>query len=205
MDRKAHAVALCCKGFLDDAEGLRLHDLAAQQARLGPVLEIGSYCGKSACYLGAGARAGGGVLVCVDHHRGSEENQPGELYHDPDLFDHEAEKMDSLPHLRRTMREAGLEDAVIVVVSRSVGLARVWTTPLAMLFIDGGHTFEAARSDYESWSAKIAPGGILAIHDLFPDPNEGGQAPIEIYRRALSSGDFDALPTTKTLGVLRRR
>src|SRR6185295_18949840 len=94
MDRKAHAVALCCKGFLDDTEGLRLHELAAEQARLGPVLEIGSYCGKSACYLGAGVRAGGGVLVCVDHHRGSEENQRGELYHDPALFDHEAGKMD---------------------------------------------------------------------------------------------------------------
>src|SRR6185436_13835307 len=98
--------------------------------------------------------------------------QPGELYHDPALFDHEAGKMDSLPHLRRTIREAGLEDAVVVVVSDSVRLARVWTTPLGMLFIDGGHTFEAARSDYESWAVKIAPGGILAIHDLFPDPNE---------------------------------
>jgi hypothetical protein len=83
--------------------------------------------------------------------------------------------------------------------------ARVWQTPLGMVFVDGGHSAEAAHTDYECWAPKVAPGGILAIHDLFPDPAEGGQAPIEIYRRALASGDFEALPTTKTLGVLRRR
>jgi predicted O-methyltransferase YrrM len=205
MDSRAHAVALSCKGFLDDEEGLRLHDLARAHAPLGPILEIGSYCGKSSVYLGAGAKAAGGVLFCLDHHRGSEENQPGELYHDPEVFDSAAERVDTLPFLRETIRRADLEDVAIPVVARSVTFARLWSAPLGMVFIDGGHTFEAARSDYEAWSPKIARGGILAIHDLFPDPNEGGQAPIEIYRRALASGDFDELPATKTLGVLRRR
>jgi predicted O-methyltransferase YrrM len=205
VDSLAHAVALSCRGFLDDEEGLRLHDLARDHARLGPIVEIGSYCGKSSVYLAAGAKAAGGVVFCLDHHRGSEENQPGQLYHDPEVFDAAAGRVDTLPFLRATIRRAGLEDVAIPVVARSVTFARFWAAPLAMVFIDGGHTFEAAHSDYDAWAAKVARGGILAIHDLFPDPNEGGQAPIEVYRRALRSGDFEELPTTKTLGVLRRR
>jgi predicted O-methyltransferase YrrM len=204
MDPAAHEIALACKGFLDDLEGLRLHDLAREHAHLGPILEIGSYCGKSSVYLGAGARAAGGVLVCVDHHRGSEEHQQGEEYHDPDLFDPQAGAMDSLTALRRTLRAADLEQTAIVIVAASVAAARVLSAPLGMVFIDGGHSDAAAHGDYEAWAEKVAPGGILAIHDLFPDPAEGGQAPIEIYRRALASGRFAELPSTKTLGVLRR-
>jgi predicted O-methyltransferase YrrM len=205
MDPKAHAVALACKGWLDDDEGLRLHDLARAHAHLGPILEVGSYCGKSSVYLGAGARAAGGTLVCVDHHRGSEEIQPGWEHHDPEVVDPEAGAMDSLPFLRRTLRLAGLEEIAILAVGRSAAVARLWTAPLGLLFIDGGHSFEEARTDYEAWTPKLAPGGILAIHDLFPNPADGGQAPIEIYRRALASGAYDELPATKTLGVLRRR
>lgn len=204
MNPRTHAIALACKGFLDDREGLRLHDLARDHVHLGPVLEIGSYCGKSTVYLGAGARLGGGKLVTVDHHRGNEEQQRGEEYHDPDLFDAEAGAMDSLPHLRRTIRLAGLEEDVIVIVGRSPGVAGLWATPLGMVFIDGGHSQAAADADYESWAPKVAPGGILAIHDLFPDPSQGGQAPLNIYRRALASGRFEELPGTLTLGVLRR-
>jgi predicted O-methyltransferase YrrM len=204
MDPRLHRIALDCKGFLDDAEGLRLFDLAREHSSLGPVLEIGSYCGKSTVYLGAGVRAAGGVLVSIDHHRGNEEQQPGWEYHDPELVDPAVGVMDSLPYLRRTLREAGLEDTTIVVAARSSVVARFWNTPLSMVLIDGGHTHDAAETDYESWSPKVAPGGILAIHDLFDDPADGGQAPIQIYRRALKSGEFEELPRTKTLGVLRK-
>ncbi len=205
MDPAALEVARACKGFLDEAEGLRLHDLARQSAPLGPVVEIGSYCGKSSVYVGTGARAGGGRLICVDHHRGNEEQQPGEAYHDPDLFDAEAGAMDSLRHLRHTLRAADLEDTTLVLVARSADAAGVVTVPLGMVFIDGGHSFEAAQTDYQRWAGKVAPGGVLAIHDLFDDPNEGGQAPITIYRHAVASGLFEELPRTGTLGALRRR
>jgi predicted O-methyltransferase YrrM len=204
MDRAAHSIALACKGFLDDEEGLRLHDLARDHAHLGPVLEVGSYCGKSSVYLGAGAKLRGGRLICVDHHRGSEEHQPGEEYHDPDLVDPVAGAIDSLPHLRRALRRAGLEDIAVIVVAPSVVAAELWTLPLGMVFIDGGHSQPTADADYEAWAPHVAPGGILAIHDLFPDPALGGQAPIEIYRRALASKKFEELPATRTLGVLRR-
>lgn len=205
IDAAAHEIALTCKGFMDDEEGMRLHALARRAAPLGPVLEVGSYCGKSSVYLGSGVKEAGGVLVCVDHHRGSEEHQPGEEYHDAELYDAEIGRMDSLPVLRRTLYRAGLEDIAVLLVAPSVRAAAVWAKPLGMLFIDGGHSHAAAHADYEAWTSHVAPGGILAIHDLFPDPATGGQAPIEIYRRALASGDYEELPTTKTLGVLCRR
>jgi MMP 1-O-methyltransferase len=205
MQAELREVARGCKGYLDEAEGLRLYELAREYGRVGPIVEIGSYCGKSSVYLGAGAREAGAHVVCVDHHRGSEEHQPGEEYHDPDLFDREAGRMDTLRELRRTLRLAGLEDVCLPFVATSRAAAQLWAAPLGMVFIDGGHSFETARSDYAGWHGKLARGGVLAIHDLFPDPATGGQAPIEIYRAGLHSGLFDALPTTKTLGVLRRR
>lgn len=204
MDPELHRQALAAKGYLDDAEGLRLYELARAQGGLGPVLEVGSYCGKSSVYLGAGVREAGGTLLCLDHHRGSEEHQPGEGYHDPELFDPVVERMDTLPALRRTLHRAGLESTSVLLVGRSQDIAPVWSTPLAMVFIDGGHSHPQAHADFDGWAPKLMQGGILAIHDLFPDPNEGGQAPIEIYRKGLASGAFEALETTKTLGVLRR-
>lgn len=205
MDEQLHRIALACKGFLDDEEGLRLYELARDHARLGPVVEIGSYCGRSTVYLGAGVREGGGRVVTVDHHRGNEEQQPGWEYHDPELVDPAVGVMDSLPFLRRTLHRAGLEDVAVVVVGSSAEAAALIQSPLGMVFVDGGHTLEAAAGDYEAWAPKVAAGGILAIHDLFDDPAEGGQAPITIYRRAVASGRFDELERTLTLGVLRRR
>jgi predicted O-methyltransferase YrrM len=205
MDAEWLEVARTTKGFLDEDEGKRLFELARDHSHLGPIVEVGSYCGKSSVYVGSGARAGKGTLVCVDHHRGNEEQQRGELYHDPEVYDADAEMVDSLRFLRDTIRRAKLADTAVVMVTASRTAAALCPDKLGMVFIDGGHTHEAANADYEAWSGKVVSGGILAIHDLFPNPEEGGQAPIEIYRRALASGDFEELPTVKTLGSLRRR
>ena len=192
------------KGFLDPAEGERLFDLVLQASALGPCLEVGSYCGKSTLYLGTGVRDVGGQLFAVDHHRGSEEHQLGEQYHDPELFDADLEKMDSLPALRRMLARAELEDYVVPIVTSSLQAGRYWNTKLALVFIDGGHSRAAALADYRTWAPHIAIGGFLAIHDIFPNPDDGGQAPYEIYQLAVASGLFEALPMTKTLGVLHR-
>lgn len=192
------------KGFLDPAEGAALYAAALAQAPLGPLLEVGSYCGKSALYLGAAAKAAGTLLFAVDHHRGSEENQPGWEWHDPELWDDAAGALDSLPRFRATLRQAGLEEHVAAVVGRSATLARWWRTPLAMLFIDGGHTTEAALADWRGWSSHLMPGGVLAIHDVFPDPADGGRPPFEIYQLALASGLFVEEAAVKSLRLLRR-
>ncbi len=192
------------KGFLDREEGLRLYAVALEAGKMGPCLEIGSYCGKSTLYLGAGCRAVGGILFSVDHHSGSEEQQPGEGYFDPDTFDVKQGRMDTFPLFRRTLVSGGLEDTVAPIVCRSAVAAHGWATPLSLVFIDGGHSFEAAFTDYESWAGHIMPGGYLLIHDIFKNPEEGGQAPYSVYQQAMSSGLFAELPMTKTLGVLKR-
>ena len=193
------------KGFLSPAEGEALYRNALQASRRGAVLEIGSYCGKSAVYLGTACRENGGVLFSIDHHRGSEEQQPGEEYFDPSLLDFDTLTPNTFPLFRRTLEQAGLEQTVVPIVSRSHVVARGWATPLALVFIDGGHAFETARTDYACWSPHILPGGYLLIHDIFEDPAEGGQAPWEVYKLALSSGNFEERPRIKTLGVLKKR
>ena len=192
------------KGFLDPEEGRALYDIALDASRLGPCLEIGSYCGKSAVFLGSACRENGATLFSIDHHRGSEEQQPGEAYFDPALFDFKTFSMDTLPLFRRTLALAGLEETVVPLVSRSHVVARDWATPLSLVFIDGGHSFESARMDYVCWSGHILPGGYLLIHDIFEDPAKGGQAPWAVYKLALASGRFEALSRIRTLGVLRK-
>jgi predicted O-methyltransferase YrrM len=191
-------------GFMPPPEGLALHETAAAYAHRGPIVEIGSYCGKSTIYLAAAARLAGQQLITVDHHRGSEENQPGWEYHDPGLVDPRAGRLDTLPHFRATLHEAGLEDSVIAIVGRSAEVARLWRAPLGMVFIDGGHTDPAAVADYQGWAPHLARGGALAIHDVFPDPADGGQAPYRIYRRALASAAFTEVRVTGSLRVLER-
>jgi predicted O-methyltransferase YrrM len=193
------------KGFLAEDEGKALFEAARLSASLGPVLEIGSYCGKSTIYLGLACQTLGTTLYAVDHHTGSEEHQPGEMFHDPGLFDTASDRMDSFNTFRRNIRAAGLEDTVVPVVAPSGLAARDWRTPLGMVFIDGGHSLEAALADYRGWSGHIVHGGILAIHDLFPNPAEGGQAPYTIHQLALASGLFEPLPQVCTLGLLQRR
>ena len=188
----------------DEGEALAWAAASADPA-LGPFLEVGSYCGKSACYLGPVAARAGTVLYCLDHHRGSEENQPGWPWHEPDLVDPAVGQIDSLPFFRRTIHDAGLEETVVALVGHSPVVARHWSTPLSFLFIDGGHGADVARADYDGWTAKVASGGLLAIHDVFTDPADGGQAPHEqIYQPALASGIFADVSAAGSLRVLRR-
>jgi MMP 1-O-methyltransferase len=192
------------KGFMPPAEGLALYDTATAYAGAGPIAEIGTYCGKSTIYLAAAASQAGQLVLTVDHHHGSEENQPGWEYHDAELVDPATGRLDTLPHFRSTLAAAGLEEHVIAIVGRSADVARLWRTPLGMLFIDGGHTDAAAVADYEGWAPWVAPGGALAIHDVFGDPADGGQAPYRIYLRALNSGAFTEVRVEGSLRVLER-
>lgn len=192
------------KGFLADDEGDALYRYAVETSHLGPCLEVGSYCGKSTIYLGTAAKSNGGLVYAVDHHRGSEEHQLGEEYHDADLYDKNAALMDSFREFRKNIRAANLEDTIVPIVAPSKIASRHWSTPLGMVFIDGGHSFESALTDYRSWAAHLVPGGILAIHDIFPDPTKGGQAPYDIWKLAKASGLFEEMPMVNTLGAFRR-
>jgi predicted O-methyltransferase YrrM len=200
------AVTRATKGFMPEDEGRFLHERAVEAGRRDPggvLLEVGTYCGKSAVWLGAAARATGATVVTVDHHHGSEENQAGWEHHDPTLVDPRTGRMDTLPELRRTIEDAGLEDVVVAVVGESTTVARLWRTPLALLFVDGGHGEESAHADYDGWSPWVAPGGLLLVHDVFPDPADGGRPPYEVYLRALDDG-FEEVGVRGSMRALRR-
>jgi hypothetical protein len=203
VDDRLLGVARDAKGFMPDDEGLALYDAGVLGGRVGPLLEVGSYCGKSSVYLGAAARATGTVLFAVDHHRGSEENQVGWEWHDPELVDAESGSIDTLPWFRRTIARAGLEDVVVAVVGDSPTVAGAWRTPLGLVFVDGGHARDVVTADYDGWARHVAPGGLLAFHDVFEDPADGGQAPFEVWKRAVREG-FEPVSTTGSLRVLRR-
>ena len=201
---KYRQAAEAARGFMPPDEGIALYETVAQYAPVGPIAEIGTYCGKSTIYLAAAASEAGQLVVTVDHHRGSEEIQPGWEHHDPEVVDPATGRMDTLPFFRATLAAAGLESSVIAMVGLSRDVARIWRMPLGLLFIDGGHSEEHVVADYEGWAPWVAPGGALAFHDVFADPADGGQAPYRVYQRALRSGAFKEVKIAGSLHVLQR-
>jgi len=198
------------KGFILDSEAERLYEIALKAAESGPCLEIGSYCGKSAYFIGMACKKNNSILFSLDHHRGSEEQQPGEEYFDPELLEkgvyaEKKPRINTFNIFRNTIERARLEDVVVPIVAESCVAGRMWSTPLSMVFIDGGHSFDAAENDYKIWSPHIMDNGFLVIHDIFMDPEKGGQAPRYIYEKAVDSGLYENMGITNTLGVLKKK
>jgi len=193
------------KGFLDEREADYLYKLTLEASKEWPCLEIGSYCGKSAIYLGTACKENGSVLFSLDHHRGSEEQQPGEEYFDSELLDQETGKIDTLRFFRKTIAEFDLEGTVIPIVGRSEIVGHVWQTPLSLIFIDGSHAYESVLKDYQIWAKHLIIGGYLIFHDIFPDPAKGGQAPYKVYQMAVASGSYEETPMCESLGILKRK
>jgi len=204
LDRRLRLLAEEARGFMPPAEGLALYRSALVGSRVGPIVELGTYCGKSAVYLGAAARETGSVVFTIDHHRGSEEMQAGWDHHDESLVDSATGLMDSLPEFRGLVDRAGLGDVVIGILGDTVTVGRFWGAGVGMVFIDGGHGAEPAHRDYETWAPRVLAGGVLAIHDVFPDPADGGRPPHEIYLRALDSGMFEETAAEGSLRILTR-
>jgi predicted O-methyltransferase YrrM len=205
--RQLFTLARKATGFMPDDEGEALHRAAERAGASFPdatFVEIGAWCGKSAVYIGAAAERTGAVLFSLDHHHGSEENQAGWEHHDATLVDAGTGRIDTLPHWRRTIVGAGLEPSVIGLVGDSPTVASRWSSPLAFCFIDGGHGAEPAWADFRGWSPHVAVGGWLAIHDVFPDPADGGRPPYELWRAALDSGEFIEDGECGSLRVVRR-
>ena len=192
------------KGFLEKQEAESLYQFAKKYSSLGPCLEIGSYCGKSAVYLGAAVKENNQILYSIDHHKGSEEQQPGEEFFDPDLLDKTGKGINTLPFFLETLDKADLRDNVVPIVSTSVEASEVWSEPLAMVFIDGGHSDQAANDDYVVWHPHIIQAGLLAIHDVFPNPEDGGRPPFNIYLKAKESGLFKEVDMINSLALLEK-
>ncbi|MDT5136432.1 MAG: 1-O-methyltransferase [Mycobacterium sp.] len=204
LTERLFALAEQVQGFMPSDEGKALYDAAVRYLGGGVGVEIGTYCGKSTLLLGAAAQRTASVLYTIDHHHGSEEHQAGWEFHDASLVDEVTGLFDTLPTFRRTLDAAGLDDHVVAIVGKSPVVAQGWGSPLRFLFIDGGHTEAAAARDFDGWAKWVATGGGLVIHDVFPDPNDGGRAPYQIYCRAIESGQFQEVATTGSLRVLER-
>ena len=198
------ALAEQVRGFMPADEGRALYGAALRYLDGGLGVEIGTYCGKSTLVLGAAALQTTSVLYTIDHHHGSEEHQPGWEFHDASLVDEVTGLFDTLPTFRRTLDAAGLDDHVVAIVGKSPIVARAWRSPLQLLFIDGGHSEAAATQDFEGWAQWVTVGGALVIHDVFPDPRDGGRPPYYIYCRAIDSGQFHEVSVTGSLRVLER-
>jgi hypothetical protein len=207
MRQEAKRLALEAKGFLSEVEGLKLFELAREISSRAPCLEIGSYCGKSSIFLAEGCRlAGGHPLFCVDHHRGSVEQQPGQQYFDPDLYDEQARSVNTLTEFMSNIRKAGLLDWVVPVVTESALMSRYWPDlSLGLVFIDGGHSQEDVSGDFNGWGPKVARAGYLCFHDIYPDPADGGQAPYHVFEAAKKTGDWQFVALVESLGILKRR
>ena len=192
------------KGFLSDKEAKKLQELFLNVHHLGSVLEIGTYCGKSTLNFALVAKKIDGLIYSVDHHTGSEEHQLGEEYHDEDLYDMRLEKFNTLPEFLKNLRSSNLGKYIIPILNKSSEASKTFSELISLLFIDGGHSHEAALSDYNSWKDKICPGGLLVIHDVFPNPQDGGRPPYEIYSKAQKSKKFEDLGIYETLGILKK-
>ena len=198
------AMAEQVRGFMPPDEGRALYDAALRYLDGGVGVEIGTYCGKSTLLIGAAAQQTASVLYTIDHHHGSEEHQSGWEYHDASLVDEVTGLFDTLPTFRRTLDASGLDDHVVAVVGKSPIVARAWQSPLQFLFIDGGHSEKSATEDFEGWTKWVDIGGALLIHDVFPDPRDGGRPPYYIYCRTMDSGQFREVSVTGSLRVLER-
>ena len=192
------------KGFIHPDEGKGLYDLALEYCKKEPCLEIGSYCGKSSVYLGAALKINNQILYSIDHHKGSEEQQPGEEYFDPDLLDQTGNGINTYPFFLDTISKSRLEDTIKPILGTSIKIAESWTKKLSLVFIDGGHSEESAQNDYRCWKDFIIRGGLLLIHDVFPNPSDGGRPPYNIYQKALKSKEFEEICFIKSLAVLKK-
>ena len=184
------------KGFMPEHEGKALYKWARKFSEYGPLLEIGTYCGKSSMFLSEGAQANNQYVYTIDHHMGSEEHQVNEEYFDIEIFDELSKRINSFPLFLENINNFGIKN-IVPIVNESSLVAESWSSPLAMVFIDGGHSLETAMNDFVSWHEKIISGGALVIHDIFENSEDGGQAPYEVYMHALRNGfnDFDRVDT----------
>ena len=176
------------KGFMPQHEGEALARWAQEFSLLGPALEIGTFGGKSSLYLAMGTSTNNQLVFTIDHHLGSEEHQTGEEYFDPDIFDRSLNRVNTVPLMQSNLDGFKESSWIVPIIADANRVAQSWTMQLGLLFIDGSHTEISASNDYQNWNTKVLQKGALVIHDIFENPEGGGQAPFLIYQQALSEG-----------------
>ena len=193
-------------GFLDFSEAERLYELVSNASKKGPCLEIGTYCGKSSLVIAEACAANDSYLITVDHHIGSEEHQPGEEYFNENFYDKRLDKFNTYPVFRSYIENFPNKESILPAVGDSKEVSSLWPKnyEIGLLFIDGSHSKKSAFSDFKAWSDFICKDGYLLIHDVFPDPNDGGRPPYELFEYVMETNQFKLIELYKTLGILKK-
>jgi MMP 1-O-methyltransferase len=147
-------------GWLGPDEGRLLYRLAAEADPAGAIVEIGSWHGRSTIWLAAGAQSGRGARVtAIDPHIGTNLRPEGAT----------TEQI-----LRRNLADAEVAELVDVVAATSEHVAATWTRPVSLLWIDGDHSYESVKKDFELWEPFLMPEAAVALHDTFvwPGPEQ---------------------------------
>jgi predicted O-methyltransferase YrrM len=124
-------------------------------------VEIGSAQGKSACYVGAALRDNGfGKVYAIDPHTATDWNDLGSI--------------DTYNIIKNNIAKIGVDGYVEIVRETSEEAAGRWDRPIDLLFIDGDHSYEGVRRDWELFSGFLTEFGVTIFHDtlwdIAPDP-----------------------------------
>ncbi len=151
------------EGFLDDFHGYALLLLARDGPGIGAIVEIGSFMGKSTCWLAIGSLEGNREkVVAIDHFEGSEEHQADGTAQSEAIVSTGT----SYPQFLENIKKVGVADHVVPFKGSSQEAAKDWEGPIRLLFIDGDHSYEGCKRDFWLWAPFVVPGGIIAIHDV---------------------------------------
>src|SRR5438876_12126224 len=165
-----------------------LYDLARDAAG-GCIVEVGTFRGRSTVACGLGARAGqGGRVYAVDPFLPFV-GACGGRFGPADRT-----------HLLRNLLLCGVAEGVWLLHLPSAQAAEGWTEPIALLWLDGDHSYEAVKRDVASWGRFVACGGTVAFHDSL-DPQLG---PARVVDELLAAGDFERVRVVGSISVLRK-
>jgi len=179
-------------GYLDDREALFLMLAAAGAPVDGAIVEIGSFKGRSTIGLAYVAQHYGlGRVVAVDPH-----TSPSAT--DPDL----GAQQSSYDDFQENLRRAGVADAVDCRRAFSHEVARDWSQPIRLLWIDGDHMYPAVKQDLTLFGPHLAPGGILVMHDVLR--SWGGPQRV-FLEDVLASDDFGPAGFCRSIGWAQYR
>lgn len=185
------------EGFLDPIEGYALLLLAAYGPGDGCVVEIGSLYGRSTCYLATGCtRNGRGGVYAVDTFMGSEEHQEGGEAEQKDIV----ESGTTLKTFLKNMAKHRLDSRITPIRSTSLDAASDWDQEIRLLFIDGDHSYEGTKKDFEAWNRHVHHSGVIAFHDV-----STWAGVTQFYEELIQNNEWVEALAMGTLRVVTRR
>lgn len=172
------------EGLIPAEVGEALAGYAAQVPADLAIVEVGSYKGKSGCYLAAGAKSGHGAHVwCVDAWD-TDGNVTGRFgFAEPSTFDAFQAQVRKMQYTKRITPLKGF----------SVEVAAHWTGPqIGLLYIDADHQARSVLADFRSWEPYLAPGAVVVFDDVDTKRNPGVRLIVDKLARTRGPSTVEA-------------